>query len=385
MIYIIGLAIIIIALLILDYQLGSTITKNKKQSKKWISATEDIEVFGDGQQLFEQMEKDIRDAKKSIDLQFYIIRNDKISNHFYTLLEQKQQEGVKVRFSADWVGSFGYKRKWVKHQFDFKKINPPKPPFFYHLQKRNHRKIMIIDQEIAYTGGFNLGDEYLGNDIKLGKWRDYHVRITGAAVNIFDHIFLKDWNGSGTVLEKKPVEGDQIEIVKTEAEVLEDHMVQLLDSAEVSIELGSPYFIPTKKVLDALLQARKRGVEVTILIPEKGDHLLTKAGAMPFLQTVHQHGVQVFLYLDGFFHGKVLFIDQKICDMGTSNFDQRSFLLNQEVNLVVHQEHPLYKKMRILYDHDLSESKPFTLQWKQKQPLWMKTLTFVTTFIRPFL
>ncbi|MFC4402838.1 cardiolipin synthase [Gracilibacillus xinjiangensis] len=385
MVYILCLFIIIIILILLDYQLGKKITQSKRCSKEWTTSTDSIDVFGDGQQLFDQMMADILHARKSIDLQFFIVRNDKISNQFYSLLAKKQAEGVKVRLLTDWIGSLRFKRKWVKQQFHFKKANSPKFPLFYHIQQRNHRKIMIIDEEIAYTGGFNLGDEYVGKDLKLGKWRDYHVRLTGDVVDILNHIFAKDWNGSKTVIPKKNTDGDLINVITTEAHFLENHMVNLLNSAKETIEIGSPYFIPTKKVLTAILEARKRGVRVTLLIPEKGDHLLTKAGAMPYLQTVHKCGVKIFLYVDGFFHGKVLFIDKKICDVGTSNFDQRSFLLNQEVNLIIRNDHPLYKEMRRLYEDDMKQSKIFTIYWIKQQPLWMKTLTFFTRFIRPLL
>ncbi|SER88440.1 cardiolipin synthase [Gracilibacillus ureilyticus] len=384
MLYIFGLLIVIIVI-ILDYQLGKQIAKKKNQSKKWTTSSDNVDVFADGQQLFDQMFEDIQQARQSIDIQFYIIRNDKISNQLYSLLIKKQAEGVKVRLLTDWAGSILFKKKWMKQQFELKKTNVPKFPFFYHLQQRNHRKVMIIDEKIAYAGGFNLGDEYVGKDIKLGKWRDYHVRITGAVVGILHHTFLNDWNGSRTVLKTEMIDGDRVDVYTTEAGVLEGNIIEMFNSASHSIEIGSPYFIPTRKVLSALLEARKRGVSITFLLPEKGDHLLTKAGAMPFLEIIHHHGVDIYLYMDGFFHGKVFFIDQKICDVGTSNFDQRSFLLNQEINLVIDNSHPLYSKMRSLYEKDLAESKEFTLQWKRQQPLWMKMITFFTTFIRPFL
>lgn len=380
--------IIIIALLILfylDYQLGVYLTKKTNKSEQWLSYSDHISIYTDGTSLYEQLCKDIEHAKHSIDIQFYIIRQDKISNRLYALLSQKQDEGVEVRFLTDWVGSFFFRKKWLQDRFAFKKANRPKAPFFYHLQKRNHRKVVVIDKEIAYCGGFNLGDEYLGRDLHLGKWRDYHVRLTGDVAYLFHHVFTEDWNKSKVVIPSPTLEGDLIRIVRNEGGSLEESIVHLIRRATNQIEIGSPYFIPTKRVLTELFHALDRGVHVKIVIPEKADHLLTKAGALSFLTKMNNKGAQIFLYMDGFFHGKVLFIDDHFCDIGTSNFDQRSFRLNEELNMIVDNSHPIYQKMREVYDADLVQCKEMTEQWIRHQPLWMRLLGFISPLFRPFL
>ncbi len=388
---IVGCIVLFIFLLYIDYILGKMLSARNNHSMKWNTSSDDVTFFDSGQDLFEKMLKDIENAKTSIDVQFFIIRNDQISNRFYSLLAQKHAEGVEVRMLADWVGSFRYRKKWIKNRFPFFKMNHPRPPFFYHLQQRNHRKLLIIDQKIGYLGGFNLGEEYLGNDLKLGKWKDYHIRLTGEIARVFSQIFTTDWNKASLSYDRsfgeKEAKAEDVNIcvMTSEANSLEKSILSMLSSAKRSIEIGSPYFIPTKPVLQALVDARKRGVKITILLPEKGDHPITKAGAMPYLKKMQEIGVDTYLYMDGFFHGKVLFIDEEICDFGTGNFDQRSLLLNEEINVIVKKDHPLYQDARACFTHDLNTSKKLTLTWIKHQPLWMKLLTVISVPLRRFL
>ncbi|GAE92539.1 cardiolipin synthetase [Gracilibacillus boraciitolerans JCM 21714] len=188
----------LIILLILDFQLGKLLIAKQNKSKTWLTNADQVTSFTAGDALFESMLTDMEKARNSIDLQFFIIRNDRIGNQFYSLLDKKQQEGVKVRVMTDWVGSFRFRGKWLKDKVLFRKSNPPIFPFFYHLQQRNHRKVLMIDEAISYVGGFNLGNEYVGKDNKLGMWRDYHLRFTGAITHVLKESFDIDWGRGNT-------------------------------------------------------------------------------------------------------------------------------------------------------------------------------------------
>ncbi|WP_163539940.1 phospholipase D-like domain-containing protein [Gracilibacillus sp. YIM 98692] len=392
MILFIGTIILIILLLYIDYQVGRWLVHRADKSKIYTSMSEDIKAFRSGDALFNQISKDIEQAQTSIDIQFFIIRNDKISRQIYQQLQRKQEEGVKVRLLTDWVGSFGFRKKWAG-SIPVVKANKPKTPFFFYLLQRNHRKTLVIDQDICYFGGFNLGDEYLGKDDKLGKWRDYHVRMTGSATEVFQSLFTMDWMEAKGIKRMPPVpeaskKGDHlnsVQILATEGDILQRETIRLIESAKHSIKIASPYFIPTKKVWNTLICAMDRGVEVTIMIPEKADHLITKAAALPYLKKIHLYGAKVFLYTDGFFHGKVIFIDDLVCDIGTANFDQRSFCLNKECNVIVDKSHPLFEEMIELFDRDIKNSKKLTYTWLKLQPLYMKTLSIISIPLRPFL
>lgn len=246
---------------------------------------------------------DMEKARNSIDLQFFIIRNDRIGNQFYSLLDKKQQEGVKVRVMTDWVGSFRFRGKWLKDKVLFRKSNPPIFPFFYHLQQRNHRKVLMIDEAISYVGGFNLGNEYVGKDNKLGMWRDYHLRFTGAITHVLKESFDIDW---GEEIQRITVndlkDAPDIRVLATEGNALEQEIITFISQSSKSIEIGSPpYFVPTKKIDLALMDALQRGVKVTIVFPDKADHLLTKATALSYLKKMKKSGAAIYLYKDGFF------------------------------------------------------------------------------------
>ncbi|UOQ87474.1 phospholipase D-like domain-containing protein [Gracilibacillus salinarum] len=376
------LIIILLLLIWIDFLIGNYLVSIHNKSQHIRSRADKVDVFTTGDALFDAMLTDIENARHSIDIQFFIIRNDRISNQFYSLLANKQADGVQVRFMADWAGSIAFRSKWVSDKFPFLKTNKPRIPLFYRIQQRNHRKLMIIDEQISYIGGFNLGDDYLGKNIELGNWRDYHLRLEGEISEVFQQCFAIDW---GEKIEQKRTHDGDLQILSTEGNVLEKEIVRFIKESSESIEIGSPYFIPTKKMELALHHAIKRGVKITILFPDKADHILTKAAALPYLEKMQHAGASIYLYTDGFFHGKVLFFDGKMCDFGTANFDRRSVELNQEINIIATNSHPLYDKMRTAFDADIQSSKKMSEHWIKHQPMYLKLLAKVVVPIRKLL
>ncbi|MDX8045035.1 phospholipase D-like domain-containing protein [Gracilibacillus sp. S3-1-1] len=369
--------VLFILLIILDYQIGRYLYTRYNNSQHYAASIDKVEVYAQGEELFRAMKDDIKKAKQSIDMQFFTIRNDKMSNEIYQLLIEKQLEGIRVRLLTDWAGSIKFRSKWLQQKLQMKKTNIPRLPFFYHMQQRNHRKVLVIDQCISYMGGFNLGDEYIGKDPQLGKWRDYHLRMTGTISNVLQDCFDNDWGE----VSKVTTSGD-VKVLSTEGHMLEEELLPYIKEAKQSIEIGSPYFVPTKRLDEALEDALNRGVKVTILYPAKTDHLIAKAAALPYLKKMKEAGATIYLYHNGFFHGKVFFFDQKICDVGTANFDRRSMQLNQELNLLVTNDHPMYQKLRKTFDIDLRDSHEMSLKWVKHQPMHMKLLSVVSIFFR---
>jgi cardiolipin synthase A/B len=332
-----------------------------------------LDIFAKGPELFDDLFSEIRKAKQHIHILFYIVQDDKISQEFLSILKEKAQAGVEVRLLIDWVGS-GLKRKTIQSLKDagveFAYSQTPKFPFlFYSSQVRNHRKISVIDGRIAYLGGFNIGKEYFDQDPKLSPWRDYHLKMTGEGVRDLQNEFLEDWRAAAKVnllqdkayfphLEKGT---NRQRIVPTEGILLEEMFSDLISQAEKSIFIGTPYFIPSKRVFDLLRNAIKRGVSVTVLVPFTADHVLVKEASLPYLRTLLKDGAEVYQYLKGFYHAKVVLIDDQVCDVGTANFDKRSMFLNYELNCLIYDPE-FIKKIKHILTEDILNSKKATLQ-----------------------
>ncbi|MDQ0257389.1 cardiolipin synthase [Evansella vedderi] len=306
--------------------------------------------FSHGDKLFDHMFQHIDKARDHIHMNFYIFRDDSIGSKMLHKLKVKSREGVTVRLMVDWVGAkISHKeRKALKAAgVILAYSHPPKFPYlFFSLNERNHRKITIIDGRMAYIGGYNVGDEYLGRDPKMGRWRDYHLFITGEAVGELQKQFLKDWQGaSGVKVKESPAlypklkQGNlDIKIVPTDGAYVKEKMINLIKDANDSVFIGTPYFIPGHELQNLLIDTARKGINVHVLIPKYPDHPLVKDAAFPYVRSLIKAGVQVRQFYEGFYHSKVVIIDDEIIDIGTANFDKRSFHLNHEINCIIHND-----------------------------------------------
>ena len=305
-------------------------------------------LFADGQELYTNLFQDISDAKKHIHILFYIVKNDQVSNEFLNLLKKKAQEGVTVRLLLDRIGSFQISQKEVralrKSGAHIAFSNRPRLPFlFYTLNYRNHRKITVIDGTIGYFGGFNIGKEYLGQDPHLGYWQDFHLKLFGDGVQDLQTEFMLDWEkatkenllGVPAYFPKLPKGVLPLRFFPTDGAYLKDFIVDLIRKAKKEILIGTPYFIPGRDILRDILDAIKRGVNVTILVPYKADHAFVKEAAFPYFKVLLEAGCKIYRYTHGFYHGKIVIIDNELCDFGTANFDKRSFFINDELNCMI--------------------------------------------------
>ncbi|WP_222599254.1 cardiolipin synthase [Aquibacillus kalidii] len=394
-----SIVLLLILLLVMDFKIGERVYQKNPPNININQISAKYDLFTDGNTLFTSFFQDLRNAKKSINVMFYIVRNDELSREMYQILKEKAREGVSVRFLVDRIGSLKLSREIIQDLktsgVHFAYSNQPTfPLFFYKLNRRNHRKISIIDDEIGYIGGFNIGKEYIGADPKLGAWRDYHLKVTGNIVEALQFVFKYDWS---CALAKKrlPVPKYNFELERsikslmnifvTESGQLEERMVQWIDKAKSEILIGTPYFIPTNRVMKALVAALDRGVEVSLLVPEKADHLFVKSGALPFYKQFLQSGGKGYLYTNGFYHAKVMIIDETFCDIGTANFDQRSMILNKEINAVIDSNTGFIKDIRTAYFRDVESSKSLTENWIKQQPISTKLSAVIARCIRPLL
>jgi len=343
---------LLIGWLFIDFFLGRKKHLHSLKRKSYPFRESNIDLFASGPELFADLFTELKGAKQHIHILFYIVKDDRISLEFLTILKEKAKEGIEVRLLLDWLGSLKAKQSITRQlentgvELSFCQV--PKPPFFfYSLQVRNHRKITVVDGKIGYMGGFNIGKEYINLDPKLSPWRDYHLKIQGEGVQDLQEVFLKDWSHSAKIhFQNKssyfpPLEKGRYrhQILPSEGFYLEETFSTLIGNAGHSIMIGTPYFIPGKRVFLDLLAAVKRGVQLEILVPSKPDHPLVKEASYKYLRKLIPLGATVYQYEKGFYHAKTLLIDDHVCDVGTANFDKRSFYLNHEINCYTYDQH----------------------------------------------
>jgi cardiolipin synthase A/B len=392
-----GVIFLILLWLTLDFQLG-----RKKHLKTFDRPNaprrhSHIEIFTDGQLLFKDYFDELKQAKQHIHVLFYIAKKDSFTKEFFQILTEKAKEGVEVRLMLDWVGSRRVDRQFIRDlraaggQFTFSQV-PRFPYFFYSSQIRNHRKVSVIDGVTGYLGGFNIGKEYVNQDEKLNPWRDYHLKILGEGVHDLQKELLRNWRKNTKVdliqndiyfpkLQPGPVEH---EIIPAEAAMLEKTFLKLITSAKETIMIGSPYFIPSQTIFNALLAALKRGVTIKILVPKITDHLLVQEASYPYLRRLLKEKAQVYQYLNGFYHAKTLVIDEQVCDIGTANFDKRSFFLNYEINCYMYDK-KLIQKAKEIIAKDFKDAKLLTLEELNQPNIWRSTKEKIATIFSTFL
>jgi cardiolipin synthase A/B len=387
--------VILLLLIVLDDKLGQKIYRSATVRREYPKRKSNLKFFVHGKPLFDDYFEAIKQAKHHIHILFYIVKTDQISQQFFTLLKQKAKEGIEVRLLVDWVGSFGLPRKLIRSLQEsgvkFAYSNKPTfPYFFYKLNRRNHRKITVIDGQIGYIGGFNIGKEYIGQDPKFGEWRDYHLKVTGEGVQDLQTQFFYDW--AAATKEKLFGKNDYFpniepgsdavtqQFIATNGHSLEDDYVRLIQQTKKELIIGSPYFIPGKKVMRALLDALRRGVNITILVPLKADHPFVKEAAFPYFYRLLKGGASIYRFYAGFYHAKVIIVDDDLCDIGTTNFDKRSFFLNSEINCYIHNQQ-FVKLVRDAVYRDIADAERLTLDFWRKRTLWERGKESLSTLI----
>ncbi|KZZ83799.1 cardiolipin synthase [Bacillus sp. SJS] len=343
----------------------------------------DIQFFSDGQEFYTRYFNDLKQASTCIYASFYIIKNDEeISQSFLKILGQKAEDGVKVYLMLDRIGSAKAPKKLLK-QIQAQGValayshNPKFPFFFFTLLARNHRKITVIDHKTGYLGGYNIGKEYIGKNPKLGYWRDYHLSFTGAGVQDLEEQFRKDWrNAGGSYLDKAkfPAGADgsiSYRFVSTYGKALDDQFLSFIHRAKKELIICSPYFIPGAKLQIELLRALERGVKVKIIVPMRSDHLFVKEAAFPYYGPLLKAGAEVYRFYLGFYHAKIIIVDDDFIDIGTANFDKRSMYLNDEMNALI-QDKAFTAKVKRSIVKDIHDSEQLLYEDYLQRPLWQR-------------
>lgn len=360
-------------------QWSHMIKLNQIYGNAFLTQNNSVELYTDGREMFHALLRDIRNAKYSINVMSFIIKDDMVGRKLLDALAKKAEEGVEVRLLVDALGSRSingrklraFERAGGKVAYFFK----PKLKYLtLRFNYRNHRKIVVIDEEIGYTGGFNIANEYLSFKKKFGYWRDTHLRIVGGAVQDLNAVFILDWRfTSKENLELKelyytPVSqqgNSAIQIVmsgpNSERVEIKRGMMRMITYASKSIYLQTPYFVPDSSMLESLKMAAQSGVDVKIMIPKMPDHMFVYWATLSYCGELIKSGAKVYIYNNGFLHAKTLVVDGEVATVGSANFDRRSFRLNFEANAFVYDK-DFALKMEDEFHKDMELSKELTLR-----------------------
>ncbi|WP_058301413.1 phospholipase D-like domain-containing protein [Gorillibacterium timonense] len=372
-----------------------------------LGGANDFQLFSQVKENFERILADMEQAQSSIELLLYIVRDDRTSAVFRDMLERKAREGVSVRLLLDGAGSHSLSKSYVNRLkqagVEVAWHYPLAASFFKRkVNERNHRRLFLMDHRVAYVGGINLGDEYLGGNSRLGYWRDSTIRLAGTVAVPLTELFERDWimakrgMDRGTRRNLQPEEekldptseteisGDSTQGVESRCDSETgktdkagriflaadgpDHAgseiyklyFAALTGARRRIYVASPYFIPDEAISVALATAAASGVDVRILLPEVADHKITHYAGLTYAAEMAKQGVRFYLYRKGFFHGKALLVDDRIAAIGTFNLDYRSFFSSYELNIFLTGEQAV-SRMEEQFQLDFQECRPFDL------------------------
>lgn len=361
----------------------------------------EIDIFTTGDEKFENLCRDLRAARKSIYLQYYIFLDDSIGRIISDILIDKAREGVDVKVIYDHVGSFSARNKFFKRMSD---NGVETHPFFRvtfpHLANRinwrNHRKIVIIDNQIGYIGGMNIADRYASGQAEGMAWRDTHFRVQGDIVESLLYSFIVDWNfkNSSTQMQFPRTPPTHIrnntgmQLVSSGPIDSWDNLalcyLKAISSATKSIYIQTPYFLPTDALQHALEAAALANIDVRIMIPGKSDSTMLQLATYSYVTQCIKAGIKVYTYDPGMLHAKTIIIDHNLVIAGSTNFDYRSFENNFECSLIIYDK-DVNRRMRDIFFDDIANCTKLTATQWQRRPLPQRSLESIVRLVSPIL
>lgn len=361
-----------------------------------------VDIFTDGNDKYQALLQDIREAKDHIHLMYFIVRNDELGRKLVHELSRKAKEGVKVRFLYDAIGSSRLPRSFFQSLKEaggeVAAFFPSRIPYLnLRVNYRNHRKLAIIDGARGYIGGLNIGTEYLGLNRRFGYWRDTHLKLQGSAVLQIQAQFLLDW--TLTLAGDFPVEARYfpakvshgragLQIVASgpdnEWEQIKNAFIKMILAAKETVYIQTPYFIPDDSLLTALQMAALSGVDVKIMLPDKPDHKIVYWASYSNLRELLNCGGTCYLYEKGFLHAKTIVVDGRVASVGTANMDNRSFKLNFEINAFIYDTQTATRLYDIFLE-DLKYSTQLTREMYNKRPLFNRFKESCARLLSPIL
>jgi len=361
-----------------------------------------IEILNNGEEKFPKLIEELNKAAKSIHLDYYIIKDDVIGSQIFDILCEKAKGGIQVKLIYDDVGSSISKEGMTKLKMSGVEAYPYMPVLFSRLAHkanyRNHRKIVVIDNEIGFLGGINIKDKYINPNKQGLYWRDTHIMIKGEAVIDLQYLFISDWYFvSGQKIDLNEVRYENKQKISSHIptsilgsdygknnQTIMEAFFGMITSAREEILITTPYFIPDESIFNALKITSKSGVKIKLIIPEKTDIRTAFYASQTYLKDLLISGVEVYFYTKGLMHSKTMIIDSLISTVGSTNMDQRSFNLNAEVNAFIHDK-TIAEKLKFSFEEDLKDCYKLRLQDLKNRPWYVKVLSSIARLLAPLL
>lgn len=397
----------------------SLIVKELRSEGVSFSKNNTVTLLLTGQEKFDDLFTAIKQAKSSIHLEYFNFRNDSIANQLFNLLADKVKEGVEVRALFDAFGNMSNNKPLRKKELDnlrergieIYEFDPIRFPWINHVFARDHRKIVVIDGSIAYTGGMNVADYYINGTKVVGEWHDMHCRIEGDEVNTLQKIFIKTWNK----VTKQPLSGAKyyrgdrpnttfVDLKRPAVNSLNNMMVGIInreprtsnaiirkfyttaiDVAKDSIQIINPYFTLNRAIKKAIKRAVKRGVKVDIMLSVRSDIPLTPDCGFYNAHQLMKRGCNIWMYMPGFHHTKVIMVDGLFCTVGSANLNSRSLNFDYEVNAVIVNKE-VTQELCNLFNAEKKESFLLTpKKWNEMRTPWKKFVGWFAHLLAPVL
>ncbi len=344
-----------------------------------------VTILKNGEEKFPALIQALKNARYHIHIEYYIFEMDTVGNQVAEILKEKARAGLKVRMLVDGVGTLGLKQSFFKKMkasgIEIAEFMPVLfPSFASKINYRDHRKIVVIDGHVGFTGGMNISQRYFNGPNTHPYWRDTHLMLEGESVKALQFLFMLNWQFvtqqelpedkylfpvmAQTGAHKVQVNGSG---PHWELSSIMDTFLLAINAARDRIRIATPYFIPNESILNALYTAAKSDVQVELMIPQDSDSWIVHAASFSFLQNLMKEGVHIYLYKKGFLHSKVMIIDDVFASVGSANMDYRSFDLNHEVNTYLYDKE-LVNTLNEHFELDKKETEELTLQrWKQRK------------------
>ena len=378
-----------------------------------------VTLLQSGQEKFDDMFTAIRQARSSVHLEYFNFRNDSIAHLLFDLLAEKVKEGVEVRALFDGFGNDSNNKPLKKRHLreirnkgiEIYEFDPVNFPWINHVFSRDHRKIVVIDGKIAYTGGMNVADYYIKGTEMVGEWRDMHCRIDGDEVNTLQKIFLRIWNK----VSRQNVHGPQyfrgeygadyfdglkpdtcctagrkmVGIINREPltsnKIIRKFYLEAINVAQDSIKIINPYLTLNRKLKRALRKAVERGVKVEVMVSAHSDIPLTPDCVFYNVHRLMKHGVEVWIYKPGFHHTKIITVDGRFCTVGSANLNARSLRFDYEDNAVIIDPCTTQELDRMFNEDKLNSFRLTEKSWDMFRTPWKKFVGWFAHLLSPFL
>jgi len=347
----------------------------------------EVTLLVDGQATFDAIFAEVDRAASFILIEFFIIKEDELGLELQRRLVAAAQRGVSVRVLYDEVGTHRLSRKFLGTFADagieVRSFGTRRGGLrnFFQINFRNHRKIVVVDGQVGFIGGHNVGDEYVGRSAEFGHWRDTHIRVSGPAVLHLKRIFFADWvwatGAPPNISLSPPVPAGDITMLTlafgpaSDLDACALFFLHAISSARSRVWIATPYFIPDDALLCALQLAAMRGVDVRVLVPAKRDHMLVWLASFFFVPAAAATGVKAYRYTDGFLHQKVLVLDDLYAAVGSANFDNRSFRLNFEATSLV-ADRGFNQQVAEMLERDMASATDVSNERMSDFPLWKR-------------